>query len=121
MKTCKKICKECPFSKTSARGWLGHHTIEEIQHTMQFEGLFSCHMTRTEDSTFEDIESGKTPICRGFLASASASCKMFGQHPENGAALRELQKEITDEEKEQVLTKWDFAVHHDLNNIANGG
>lgn len=102
------------------RGWLGHHTIEEIQHTMQFEGLFSCHMARKEDSTYEDIENGKLPICRGFLASASASCKMFGQNPENGAALRELQKQITKEDKAQVLTKWEFAAHHDLKNIKEG-
>ena len=96
------------------KGWLGHHTIEEILHIQQMEGLFSCHMSRTDESTIEDIYMGVLPICRGFLASASASCKMFGQNPETGLALKQLQSEITDEEKKQVLTRWEFKEHHTL-------
>lgn len=114
MNTCKKICNECPFSKNSAKGWLGPHTTEEILHTVQMEGLFSCHKQRKEESTIEDILYGELDICRGFLATASASFKLFGQNPVYGKQLRELQNQITDEEKAQVLTKWDFAKHHDL-------
>lgn len=112
MITCKKICNECPFSKNSMKGWLGHHSIEEIMHTQQMEGLFSCHMQRTEDSIEDDILNGELPICRGFLASASASCKLFGQNPHTGQSLKRLQDEITDEEKKQVLTRWEFSAHH---------
>lgn len=111
---CKKICNQCPFSKNSMRGWLGPHSIEEILHVQQMEGLFSCHMTREDETTVEDIKEGRTPICRGFIASASASCKLFGQNPETGNALRELQDQITPEEKKEVLPRWEFKNHHEL-------
>jgi len=96
------------------RGWLGPHSIEEIMDTMQFEGLFSCHLHRGDDSSNQDIVDGKIPICRGFLASASASCKLFGQNRDYGKKLRQLQDQITEEDQAKVLTKWDFREHHDI-------
>ena len=116
--TCKKICKECPFRKDSANGWLGNHSIEDITHAMQYEQLFSCHMERDEDANLNKvlIEEGSQHICRGFLVSATKSCKLFGQNPDTGSELRRLQKElnITEEERESVLNKWEFIQHHDI-------
>jgi hypothetical protein len=109
---CKKICDECPFSKESLRGWLGPHSIEEILHMQQSEYPFSCHKTRDDQTTNEAIQNGEYPICRGYIASASKSCKRFGQHPIVGQAMLKLQEEITQEDKDQVLARWEFPDHH---------
>lgn len=112
MKLCKKICNECPFSQESMPGWLGPHDVNEILNAQQFETPFSCHKQRTDDTKLEDIITGKIDICRGFVASASKSCKLFGQGSMFGQDLRNLQDEITEEDKELVLTRWDFRTHH---------
>ena len=111
---CKKVCKECPFSENSAPGWLGEHTVEEVQESIQFERLFSCHLQRTEfaDINQEEMESGVQNICRGFVISASKSCKRFGQNPSNGEELLKLQQRISKKEHEGILNKWDFKKHH---------
>lgn len=109
---CKKICGECPFKKDSLPGWLGPHDVDDIMNMQQFEQPFSCHRTRDDKTTIESIISGDYPVCRGFVASASASCKLFGQNPEYGSKLRQLQKEITDEDKSLVLTRQNFRDYH---------
>lgn len=113
MKTCDKICNQCPFATKSLPGWLGPHTIEEILNCMQMEGLFSCHLHRDGETTTEQIMNGEIPICRGFLATASKSCKLFGQHPLTGSLLLKLQREITNEDKKLVMDQWEFKEHHE--------
>lgn len=118
--TCKKMCNECPFSKNSLRGWLGGFSIEETLNAQQFEQLFSCHKQREDDEeeNSRKIVNGEINICRGFILSASLSCKLFGQNPSTGKELARLQVEvkasITDDEKEMVLRRWDFPKHHTL-------
>ena len=112
MSICKKICSECPFRNHSAKGWLGPHTVEEILHAQQFETPFSCHMQRTDETELRDILNGNIDICRGFIASASKSFKMFGQDQAYGNELRRLQEEITDADKDLVLDRRDFAQYH---------
>ncbi len=118
LNVCKKLCNECPFSKNSLNGWLGGATVQETLDAMQNEMLFSCHKTRGEDihQNLSDIVHGKQPICRGFILSAKKSCKMFGQTPINGQALLKLQNEIelTDEDRENILTRWEFKEHHSI-------
>ena len=116
LKTCEKVCKECPFRKDSMKGWLGGFDVDEVLDAQQYEQLYSCHLHRGEDSAQneKDIESGDIPICRGFLISAYLSCKVFGQHPQTGKSLRELQDSlvITEEEKSLILNRWNFRTHH---------
>lgn len=113
---CSKVCNQCPFSKTSLPGWLGGFSAEDILEAQQKEHLFSCHLHREEDSTENEnkIESGEHPICRGFMVSAAASCKSFGQNPLTGRALKELSNsmEITKQEKEEILLRHKFRDHH---------
>lgn len=113
---CKKVCKECPFSEKSPSGWLGDHTIEGITEAIQFEQLFSCHLQRSEfiDINKQQVESGVQNVCRGFVISASKSCKRFGQNPITGEQLLKLQNEIKKSEFEGVLSKWDLKKHHTL-------
>lgn len=59
---CKKVCNECPFRAKSLPGWLGSHTVDEIQNSIQFEGLFSCHKQRgpNQSENEEKIITGGT-------------------------------------------------------------
>lgn len=118
MRVCQRMCNECPFSNKSLRGWLGPHTIEEIQNTIQFEGEFTCHLHRKDGVDLEDIMDGSIPICRGFMLSAKKSCKVFGQAANQiSKGLQKLQQSMdyTNDDMSLVLTKWDFRTHHTLN------
>lgn len=109
----KKMCGECPFKKDSPKGWLGGETVEDTLNAQQFEQLFSCHKHRKDDTEENDklIKEGKQPICKGFLLSAKLSAKMFGQ-----AELKRLtnEMEITEQERENTLKRWEFREHHTL-------
>ena len=108
---CKTICNECPFRNNSLPGWLGPHTAEEILGVQQREGLFTCHKTRVNQDA--EMGSKEIPICRGFIATASKSCKMFGSNPETGNGLKALQGEITPTDKALVLTRVEFKSYHE--------
>lgn len=112
---CKAVCKVCPFKKDSMQGYLGPHTTEEILDVMQFDMPFACHPQRRDDpqETEALMLKGEVQICRGYVASASKSAKMFGQHPVFGKQMRDLQLEITAEDKEVVLNRWNFKKYHD--------
>jgi hypothetical protein len=112
---CKKICMECPFSKASPKGWLGSHSLQGVLDAQQEGKLFSCHLQRKDGMTIDDIKSGEVKICRGFLVSASKSDITFGQNPESGKALRELQALVESEGKEDkdaILSREEFEEHH---------
>jgi len=111
MKTCKKVCSECPFLNNSLRGWLGPHLPDEILNAMQFETPFSCHKQRTDSTNYADLKMGTIDVCRGFLISAKKSSKMFGQSPQ-GKALRRLQDSVQDQEN--ILSRIEFKAYHDI-------
>lgn len=117
LKTCERVCNECPFRKDSVPGWLGGFSVDDTLDAQQFEQLFSCHKTRVDDpeENQRKVESGEIPICRGFLISAKLSCKIFGQHPITGKALYKLQDGlvISDDEKSLILTIWKFREYHE--------
>ena len=115
LRICAKICKECPFSIGSAKGWLGPHDANDIVADMNRDLPFSCHLVRGDDEqeNQEKMENGEHPICRGYVASATRSAKQFGQHPYYGKQMRELQKQITEEDENQVMNKWTFLKYHD--------
>lgn len=116
--TCEKVCKECPFAKTSIKGWLGGLSVDETLDAQQFEQLFSCHLHRESDPmiNLNKIMRGEQPVCRGFMISAIISCKSFGQNIATGADLKKLANSIviTDEEKALILKRWEFREHHTI-------
>lgn len=112
MKLRKQICSECPFRKNSLPGWLGPHSLDQILNSQRDEIPFSCHKERTDNSTVSDIASGKLHICRGWMASANKSCKLFGTHPVYGEELKQLQKDIDPKDVEKVMDKHQFKKHH---------
>ncbi len=42
----KSPCAECPFKKSSFKGWLGGLTAKETHDVVLDEADFACHMTR---------------------------------------------------------------------------
>ncbi len=116
LSVCAKVCKECPFKRGSLKGWLGGLSIEETLEHMNKERFFSCHMTRGEDTeeNFIQIIQGKQPICRGFMISAQKSAKLFGNGLTASRALKALQEniDVTEEEKDEVMTAWEFRKYH---------
>ncbi|VAW95327.1 hypothetical protein MNBD_GAMMA22-36 [hydrothermal vent metagenome] len=112
---CKKICKECPFSQSSPKGWLGPHSLEAVIETQQQGKLFSCHMVRKQDMVHQDIECGDIRICRGFIASATKSGIVFDRETETHRALSDLQILVSSEAKESfdsILSCNEFVTHH---------
>lgn len=112
MRTRKETCKECPFIRGCAPGWLGPHSTDEIMAHFSFELSFSCHMERTRKTTPEDVGAGRISICRGFLASANKSGKRF-----RNKRLFDLQEKVKSEGlevDEEVLAQWDFVDYHNL-------
>lgn len=118
---CIKICKECPFSKSSPQRWLGSHSLQGILETQQEGKLFSCHLQRTDGMTNHDIECGDVKICRGYLVSASKSGIKFGSNPETGSELTRLQELVeieAKEDKREILSGQEFEEHHGKPNLS---
>lgn len=40
----KKPCKDCPWTRTSLKGWLGGSTVEEWLQAVHGETLIKCHV-----------------------------------------------------------------------------
>ncbi|MEK6828984.1 MAG: hypothetical protein AABY15_02575 [Nanoarchaeota archaeon] len=75
-----KTCSDCPFSKTSVRGFLADYTIQDFKDFMNAEASFPCHKSMEEDGksldeVTQDIEDGKKPFCRGYVESMIKSAK----------------------------------------------
>ena len=80
METTEKMCAECPFRDTSAKGWLGPYDGPEqfIHGTLgEAEGM-ACHMTLNGREA--DIKR-----CSGGLQCANKSFKLY-RNPELRAA-----------------------------------
>jgi hypothetical protein len=92
----KKACKECPFLKKSAPGWLGSDTTPmEFRTEALSESGYSCHMT---------LNKPKETQCIGALAHAKISCKRFSN--------KELQDAMKDVDTENIMTVPEFVKHH---------
>lgn len=99
-----KPCAECPFRKTSPRGWLGPWTVDSIMSTAFSEVGLACHMTVKQDGR----DDPKVRACAGSLISANVSCKRFVAP--NMVEMQEQLAGHADESK--VLTQWEFREHH---------
>lgn len=77
-------CKECPFRRTSAKGWLGGHTPEEFAEVSAGDGHVACHMTTArsveqemiEDDDDDEVDDRMATACSGRAIFLSNLCKM---------------------------------------------
>lgn len=73
-----ECCKECPFRKDAAQGWLGNAKGPEdfVMPHWHLELPLYCHMTvNWEDPNYEETLHEK-PLCRGLLAMMCNSGKL---------------------------------------------
>ena len=87
--TQKKMCKQCPFRKNSAQGWLGDYTASEIIQVIRNEEHFYCHSKVDYDKEdWKDTLDGK-PHCAGALQMSKNMCKM-PREKSHGEAVRNI-------------------------------
>lgn len=77
---CKKMCGDCPFSKTSMQGFLADYTIEDFVAYQRTSTSFPCHKMMgsgdmSPEETHNAIEKGEMKLCRGYVESIIKSCK----------------------------------------------
>lgn len=95
----KEPCKECPFLKTSAPGWLGGYGPITTHHTAVSDGPFLCHPTRTTDNPKE---------CAGRLLYAAKCAKQF-----DDGRLNRLKQELKEAHGTGLILSFpEFLEHH---------
>jgi len=77
----KDPCKQCPFKKNSAPGWLGAYSISDIKNAILNEEVFPCHPTvNYEDHDFIKNQimnpDSKVQFCAGFAILSKRLCKL---------------------------------------------
>jgi len=70
-------CAECPFRPTSAPGWLGSYTPQEVIDVIRGDGDFLCHpKVDYEDPDWDDEEKlMEYEECAGSMIFARKMCK----------------------------------------------
>lgn len=101
------MCKECPFRDSSPPGWLGPykdplHFVEDAFH----EDSMACHM----DVSAHGEDSDKLRVCAGAIQCANRTAKRFVN-----PVLLAAQDAIRGSEEPDVMSKWQFVEHHNLN------
>lgn len=110
----KAPCNECPFLKTSAPGWLGPHSVDDITKLFIDRTIpFSCHKYR--ERYISPTKSGHSPllpICRGSLDCIRNSAKL----PHPNTHIHKVFEVIKEEPRnDQVLSRHQFIKHHTKN------
>jgi len=98
----KEPCKECPFRKSSLKGWLGGLTARETWDYVLSEFDFACHMTRKKPDA-------KMSRCKGSQIFLLHHCKSPKINMPLKKALDQTRKE--GHEMDNYLG-FDFLTHH---------
>lgn len=108
---CQKPCRECPFKRTSARGWLGDDTPEGFMATTMADTEMPCHMT----VDYEDKKNWRENLsnatqCAGAAIFFANIAKMSrdrsrGQLPRNKALVFSHPQEFVDHHTLKVKAK----------------
>lgn len=105
-----KACKECPYRKDSAPGWLGESSGDPVDFLTQLDSpvMHPCHMA----VNWEENESYLgASVCKGALQFAKNTCKMLGDKRGN-----DLRSSLTIDTTEIFETRQKFIEHHNTNN-----
>ncbi len=116
LNVCTKQCGECPFSKTSMKGWLANYTIENIEEYMRHEALFPCHMMMKDGDMNQAavqtaIEEGKLKLCRGYVESIIKSAKSPFRNKFLVQAVKDVKAQGLGENSMDIM---EFRTHHTL-------
>lgn len=103
--TLKKPCKECPWRKTSAAGWLGASTPVEFLQQSEAETQMPCHLHVDYESDAWQDEALTAPQCAGRAVHFANRCK----RPKNPDLL------LLTADREAVFSNpQDFIDHHTI-------
>ncbi|AFU86732.1 hypothetical protein D869_gp182 [Caulobacter phage CcrRogue] len=70
-------CRECPFKRTAAPGWLGADTPEGfLRATMSGSVQMPCHMTVDYDADDWREQAADAPFCAGALIFLKNICNL---------------------------------------------
>ncbi len=105
--TCKKSCNECPFTKTSLKGWLADYTAQELHNIVMNENPFPCHLTHNNNIGWHEAGTEQYPLCMGALKYMKKACKL----PRN-IELAKIIKAIPYNELDNILSVPEFFKHH---------
>ena len=101
MRAANKACKECPFRRTSLKGWLGPwKSAREIREQAFSEAGLACHM-----QLHKSHEVGGAPVCTGALVCANKSAKLYRDED-----LRKLAAQAVDDP--DVMDAHEFEEYH---------
>lgn len=109
----KVMCDECPFRKKALRGWLGPHSIEDIEKVVHSEEPFICHKSIAE-MIHEGIPEGDPQLevqgqhCVGMLRYRTAVCKL-SRDPE----VYQVQQELKTVLDQSLIAPFKFREHHE--------
>ncbi len=97
-KPCKKACRECPFRRASAAGWLGAASFEDdpgsafLDQHWNYEVPLPCHMQVNWSADDADKQALEKPLCFGFLTMMKNGCKM-PHDPELAARVKDMERD----------------------------
>jgi len=78
MKVCDKVCKECPFRRKSAQGYLGKNNPHDFLRAAMSDESVACHLKVNQELKREEwLEAeSQAPRCRGALTMMNNQCKL---------------------------------------------
>ena len=94
----KTPCRECPFKRDSAKGWLGGFSPEDTRQEALAEHGFDCHLTRSSTNPKQ---------CAGALLFATRVCKSFRDKD-----LEKARKALSSKEALESVLGFDFVEYH---------
>jgi hypothetical protein len=101
-----KPCKQCPFKRTSAQGYLGENRTEDFVQAAMGEGKMPCHSTvdYTDPQWLSKFLDGKRGTqCKGRAIFQANNCKL----PRDQEVLR-----LKSDRKLVFSTSREFTEHH---------
>lgn len=108
----RRPCAECPFLRTSPKGWLGpHESSTEILQLVHYDGKFPCHMAVNAISKLQDCDTltavEVAPHCAGSLAYRNNTLKRGADEE----MAREM--EVVGKRSDVFRTPMEVQLHHD--------
>lgn len=99
-------CRECPWRRVSAPGWLGPHSAEHWVEMAHGDGQIACHMTIPPDSDDDNPDIASMTTCSGSAIFRRNVCK-------SPRTLRGLPEYQLPDDREAVFG-WnnEFLAHH---------
>jgi hypothetical protein len=103
-------CGECPFTKTSMKGWLGdvYEDATDLHRVVMSEFPFPCHQAQTDDVvTIDKSGNEDNPLCAGALLYMRKNGKL----PRN-PQLKSAMDSISSSKMDNILSVPEFIQHH---------